>query len=198
IRMTRRIKRRWHSDLLYVEGQLIGDDLRQRGGVALARIETAGKHRDAAVGFQSDARRLALPAEQLRATADEHAVTQVRAAGFDRGRDADAEQAAALPALGLLAPELFVIDGGERLAQHLRIIAAVIGLAGGRVVGKLIRLDEVAKTDFRAIDLKLPGYCVDHSFYRKAHKGFADAAIGDHGAAVGHDRIAFIGNRAQA
>ena len=59
-------------------------------------------------------------------------------------------------------------------------------------------MDEVAKTDFRAIDLKLPGYCVDHSFYRKAHKGFADAAIGDHGAAVGHDRIAFIGNRAQA
>ena len=91
IRMTCRIKRRWHSDLLYVEGQLIGDDLRQRGGVALARIETAGKHRGAAVGFQSDARRLALPAEQLRATADEHAVTQVRAAGFDRGRDADAE-----------------------------------------------------------------------------------------------------------
>src|SRR5207237_9303072 len=91
VRMTRRIKRRWHSDLLHVEGQLIGNDLRQRGGVALARVETAGKNRGAAVGFQSDARRLALAAEQLRGTADEHAVAQVGAAGFDRGGDTDAE-----------------------------------------------------------------------------------------------------------
>src|SRR5512132_518924 len=101
IRMARRIKRRWHSDLLHVEGELVGDDLRQRGGVALARVEAAGKNRGATVGFQSDARRLALAAEQLRGTANEHAVTQVGAAGFDRGRDADAEQTAALPALGL-------------------------------------------------------------------------------------------------
>ena len=86
----------------------------------------------------------------------------------------------------------------ERLAQHLRIIAAVVGLARGRVVGKLIGLDEVAKTDFRAIDLERARHCVDHSFHGKAHERFADAAIGDHGAAIGHHRIAFVGNRAQA
>src|SRR5262245_5552587 len=108
VRMARRVKGRGHSDLLHVEGKLVGDDLRQRGGMALARVETAGKNRGAAVGFQSDPRRFALPAEQLRRTADEHAVAQVGAARLDRRGDADAKQAAALPALGLLAPKLFV------------------------------------------------------------------------------------------
>src|SRR5439155_26632512 len=109
------------------------------------------------------------------------------AAGLDRGGDTDAQQATALSAFGLLALELFVVDGAKRPAQHLRIVAAVVGLARGGIVRKLIRLDEVTKADFRAIDLQLPGYCVDHSFYRKAHERFADAAIGNHRAAVGDD-----------
>src|SRR5437899_12488087 len=84
IRMARRVERRRYSYLLHIQGQLIGDNLRQRCSVALTRIETAGKNRGAAVGFQSNARRLALAAEQLRGTTDEHAVTQVGAAGSAR------------------------------------------------------------------------------------------------------------------
>src|SRR5947209_20346925 len=102
--MTRRVKGRGYSDLLHVEGELVGDDLRQRGGVALARVEATGKNRGAAVGFQSDARRFALSAEQLRRTADERAVAPVGAAGLDGRCDADAEKPARPPAFGLPAP----------------------------------------------------------------------------------------------
>ena len=61
--MTRGIKRCRYSDLFHVERQLSGDNLRQRGGVPLARIQTASKNRRAPVSFHSDARRLALAAQ---------------------------------------------------------------------------------------------------------------------------------------
>src|SRR5262245_45252676 len=115
--MARGVKSSSDSDLPHIEGKLVGDDLRQRSGMALARVQTAGKNRGAAVGFQPDARRFALTTEQLGRAAHQHAVAQVGAAGFHSRRDADAEEPAALPVLGLLSLELLVVDGGKRLAQ---------------------------------------------------------------------------------
>src|SRR5262249_59292711 len=155
----------------------VGADLRGRGGVPLPRVEPASKNRRAAVGFQSDARGFALTAEQLGRTAHQHTVTQVGAAGFHSRCDADSEQPAALSTLGLLPLEPFVVDRSKRPTQHFRIIAAVIGLPRGRVVGKLVWLDKVTKPDFATIDLELPRDYVDHALYSEAHERLTDAAI---------------------
>src|SRR5262249_28051171 len=63
VRMTRGVEGRDDSDLSHIDVELVGDDLRERCGVTLAGAETAGKNRRAAVGFQSDARRLPLTTE---------------------------------------------------------------------------------------------------------------------------------------
>ena len=65
VRMARGIKGRGDSHLLEMETELVGDDLRQRGSMALARIETAGKDRRRAIGFHPHSRRFALPAQKL-------------------------------------------------------------------------------------------------------------------------------------
>src|SRR5215475_14335700 len=72
VRMTRGVESRDDSDLPHIDAELVGDDLRERRGVTLARVETASKNRGAAVGFQSDARGFALTAEQLGRRSEEH------------------------------------------------------------------------------------------------------------------------------
>src|SRR5262245_43830572 len=65
VRMARGVEGRRDSDLSHIEAELVGDDLRQCGGVTLARVQTTGKNRGTAVGFQADARGFALTTEQL-------------------------------------------------------------------------------------------------------------------------------------
>src|SRR5262249_56719623 len=80
-RMPRGVEGRDDSDLPHIDAELVGDDLRERRGVPLPRVETASKNRRAAVGFQSDARGFALTAEQLGRSAHQNTGTQVAAAG---------------------------------------------------------------------------------------------------------------------
>ncbi len=127
--------------------------------------------------------------------ADQHSITEIGSSRFDAHGDAKPEQAPLLPCLGLVFYQLFIIDEIERLAQELGVISAIIGLAGGCVVGKLVGLNKVSLADFQTVHLERVGDHVHHPLHGKAHEGFADAPIGHHRTAIGQHRVTFVGNR---
>jgi len=66
-----------------------------------------------------------------------------RADDLGEARDADAHQLPSLALLRLLAPQIGVADRVHGLVQGARIVAAVVLPAERRLVGELLRLDEV-------------------------------------------------------
>ena len=95
-------------------------------------------------------------------------------------RDADAHQLAALAFLELLLSELGVADLVHRLLQRPGVVAAVVFPAKHRLVGELVRGDEVLETELGRIHAELLRHDVDHPLDRVRRLGHPErAAIGD-------------------
>ena len=112
-----------------VEGhaELLVQHLRERRPVALPVVEGAGDDGHRAVRLEAD---LAL-------------LLRGRRGAFEEVADAPAAQLAARRALRLARGEAVPVRGAQRLLQHRREVAAVVGAAGRGPVGELLRLDVV-------------------------------------------------------
>ncbi len=75
---------------------------------------------------------------------------------------ADAHQLAAGSLLGLLAAQILVAGDLHRDGHRLRVLARVVGPAGGRLVGELLRRDEAAHPQVDRVGLHLQRERVDH------------------------------------
>src|SRR5262249_57217276 len=78
-------------------------------------------------------------------------------------RDADAHQLAPLPLLRLLAAELGVADGVHGLPEGGAVVAAVVLPPERRLVGELLRLDEVLHPELGGIDAEPMRHPVAHA-----------------------------------
>ena len=163
------------DDVVDRQPQLVGHDLGEGRLVALPLRLHADADDGRAGGVDADLGAV----EHL----DAEDVEGVRGAGADdlgERRDADPHQFAAGAFLGLLAQQILVADLVERLVQGGRVIAAVVLPAGRRLVGELLRLDEVLEAELGRVHLQLVGQDVDHALDH-VH-GFGDperAAVGD-------------------
>ncbi len=105
-----------------------------------------------------------------------------RAGADDLGEeaDADAHQLALRPLLGLLAAQARVVDRRHRLAHRGRVVAGVVLPAERRVVGELLRPDEVLEPELGRIDPELLRQHVDHALDQVGRLGHPErAAVGD-------------------
>jgi len=94
--------------------------------------------------------------------------------------DADAHQLAPGAPLGLLAAQLLVADQVHRLAQRGRVVATVVLPAQRRLIGKLVRLNEIPEAQFGRIHAQLLGQHVHHALDGVHGLGHAERT------AVGH------------
>ena len=163
------------DDVVDRQPELVGDDLGEGRLVPLA----LGLHADAddrrAGGVDADLGAV----EHL----DAEDVERVRGTGADdlgEGGDADPHQLAARALLLLLAQQVLVADLVQRLLQRGRVVAAVVLPAGRRLVGELLRLDEVLEAQLGRVDVQLVGQDVDHALDHVHRFGDAErAAVGD-------------------
>ena len=147
-RVAGAIKGHWDADLFDFQPKLIGDDLGQRSGMTLSGFQASGKNGCGSIGLYSDPRSLALAAQQLSGSADQHAVTEIRASRLDAHGDTKTQQTAFLPSLCLFLHQLLVVDQCQGLAKQFGIITAVVGLTGWGIVGELIGLDKISLANF--------------------------------------------------
>ncbi len=157
------------------EAELLGDDLGERGLVALALRLDADPGQHLAGRMDPDLARV----EHL----DAEDVEVVRRPGPDdlgEAADADAHELAAGALLELLLPEAVVVDHVEGLLERGRVVARVVLPAGRRLVRELLRLDEVLHAELRRVLADLVGEDVDDALDRVDRLGHAERA------AVGH------------
>ncbi len=190
--MAGAIKGHWDADLFEFQPKLIGDDLGQRSGMPLSGFQASGKNGYCSIGLYSDPRSLTLAAQQLSGSADQHAVTEIRASRLDTHGDTKAQQTTLHPSLCLFLHQLLVVDQCQGFTKQFGIITAVVGLTGRGIVGELIGLDKISLPNLYTIHLEGAGNHIHHPLDGKAHKGFTDAAIRYHWTAIGQHRITFV------
>ena len=167
--------------------ELVGDDLRDDGLVALParRIADGGPH--PAVGLDPHHGRFGR-ARRRPPSGDDLVGGEVGAGRLDRRRDADAEQSSATAALHLLAPALGIPEPRERGAQRGVVVAAVVLGAGRRAIGHLVDAHVIAKSKLGGIEAEAPRQQRHRALDGEAHERLADAAVGAGRALVGEDR----------
>lgn len=130
-----------------VEGnaELLAEDLRECGCVALTVIERPGDELHRAIGIEHDLAEL----------------DAGRCGHLQIGADGDATQLAGLLALLLALGKILVVGDFEGLVEDGLEVAAVIGDAGGRGERHLVLLDEVALPQGQPVDAHLVRGAVD-------------------------------------
>jgi hypothetical protein len=136
-----------HGDVGRLQAELVGDDLRQRGGGSLAVRRRAGDEQRPSGRIDPEDRAL------VRSEAREQHVA----------REPDAQEPAVRspgPLGGLLAPSLRVTGEGERSVERPRVVPAVVddrnlGGAGADVPGELVAPDEVSPADGGGVEPEL-------------------------------------------
>ena len=107
---------------------------------------------------------------------------------FGEHGDAEADQPAVRFAAFLPGPDRRKADRLDRLAQKLRIVAAVEMLVGDVVERHLVGTDQIRQPDLVGLLADLPRDRVDHQLHGVADVRPRDAAIGKLRAFVGDDR----------
>ena len=110
------------------------------------------------------------------------------AAGLDIAGEADATQLPAGLGFRLAGRHAGIVAGAEGGRKRRLVVAGVVHQGHGRLVGKLVRLDEVPAADFRGVDAQLPGGLVDDPLQQVGRLRTARAAVGVHGHGVGEHR----------
>src|SRR4029453_4376320 len=94
--------------------------------------------------------------------------------------DADAHQLPPRPLLRLLFAQTGIVDRGHRLAHRGDVIARVVFPAERRVIGELLRLDEVLQPELGGVDPELVRQHVDYPLDQVGRLGHPErAAVGD-------------------
>ena len=173
-------------DHLFRAAEHLGDDLAEGGLMALAVAVRAGHHHDAAGRVDADRGALeeARPGAEL---TDE--VRRRDAASLDIAVEAKPAELAARRAFRLAGGEAFDVGDLDQLVHRAVIIAGVIGHRDRRLIGELVRPDEVAPADLDRVDPHLPRRLVDDPLQLERGLRPARAAIGVHGNRVGEDRL---------
>src|SRR6266700_4335757 len=175
-----------HGDVLGLDAELPGDDLREGGLVALALALDAELEDRLAGGVHAQLRRVehAQPGDVvLRAVAG--------ADHLSEAGDADPHQLATGAALGLLAAQLLVAELLQRQVQRAAVVAGVVDPADRGVVGELLWLDEVVAPEVGRVDAQLGGGLLHQPLDQETRLGDPErAAIGDPaGGLVGVDAV---------
>ena len=162
-------------DVLGRDAELLGQDLSVGGLVPLALRLGAEASDGLAGGVDPD-----LAAVEHLEAQDVEVLGRAGAHDLGEARDADAHQLSSLTLLGLLAPQIGVADRVHGLAQGACVVAAVVLPAERRLVGELLRLDEVLHAELGGIHAELVGHDVHHALDRVHGLGHAEgAAVGD-------------------
>ena len=162
-----------HDDLVEGDAEVVGDDLGEGRLVALAVGGRACERGD----------------RPARLHAHGGALERAEAAHLDVASHADPEEPAvpAGPPRLLLGPEAGVARDVERLPERPVVLARVVGLAGGSLVGEGVGGDEVLPTDLFRREPELGGHEVDQPLEVIAGLRAAGAAVGGHRGRVGED-----------
>ena len=170
------------ADTRRLQAELVGDQLRERRGEALA----VGRGTDP--GFD-EARRVHRHLDPLVARRDVHAARGERRSAVPGAlvehREADAEIAAPNSGGPLALAEGGDVDALHRQLQGLTIRALVVGLAGRGAVRK--RLHEITPPDLHRVEAKARGGAIHQPLHGERDRRPADAAIGRHRAGVGRN-----------
>ena len=136
-----------HVDVLGLQAELLGDDLRERRLVALAlRLDAQLQH---GLAGRVDAELGAV----VHAQAGDLVLGAVAGADdLGERREADADQPALRTGLGLLAAKVGVPELLEREVHGRLVVARVVLEPGRRLVRELLRLDEVLPPEVRRVD----------------------------------------------
>ena len=162
-------------DVLRIEPQLLGDDLRPGRFVPLALRLGARAHDAGAGRMDAD-----LGAVEHLDAEDVEVLRRPGAHHFGERREADAHQLAARALLRLLLQQRRVADLLERDVERLVIVAAVVGEPQRRRIRELILPDEVLLAQLHGIHAQLVGQDVHAALDRVARFRDAErAAIGD-------------------
>ena len=162
-------------DVLGRDAELLGDYLGERRLVPLAL--RLGADADDRFAGRMHAQ---VGAVVHREPEDVHVLARPGADALGEERHADAHQLAAHALLRLLAAQILVAGDVHRDPHRLRVVARVVGPAGGRLVRELLGPDEAAHPQFDRVDLQLQCERVDHSLDEVHSLGDAErAAIRD-------------------
>jgi hypothetical protein len=94
--------------------------------------------------------------------------------------EADPDQPALLERLGLLLAELVVAELAQRELERLGVVARVVDETRRRLVGELLRLDEVLPPQLGRVDAELVRRVLDEALDQVRRLGDAErAAVGD-------------------
>ena len=177
-----------YRDVLERYAQLVGDDLREGGFVALAVTVGAGNHGDRAGNVHAHFAHL----EQPHASAKgECHLRRREAARFDVAGKADAALLALLFRSRLAGPKAGVVGVRQRFVQAGFVISNVVSECHRRFVGKVARLNEVAAADVGGIHVQFPRRRFHQAFDNVGGLGAASASVGVHRRGVGEEREHF-------
>ena len=149
------------------------EDLRECRGMALAVIERPGDEGHGAVRLEADAAHFLVG----------------RRGDFEIAADRDAAQPAAFLALPPSPGKTFPVGKVERVLEHRREIAGVVGLVGCRRERNFSRPDVVAPAQFQPIDTGFARRGVDQPLHEIIAFGTPGAAIGADIAGVGEGAL---------
>ena len=175
-------------NLRHRHAELIGDQLREGGFMALAMAMRAGQHRHAAGWVHADGANLIKPRAGAKA-ADNGGGRD--AAGFQIGGTANTAQLAALGGFRTTRREAGPIRRSQSLFQGRVVIAAVILQRDRRLIGELIGLDEVPPTEFHPVNPGLLRRHIHQAFQQEGRFRPASAAIGIHRHGIGENGLHF-------
>ena len=173
-------------DVLERHAELVDDELRKGRLVPLAVAVGAGHHlADAGMG---EADLGALPKTDASAERADHGRRR-DAAGLDVAGEADAAELALGLRSGTATGKVGVVRKLQRLVEMGLVVAGVVGERHRRVVGELVRLDEVLTAQLRRIPAELLGRRFDDGLEQIGRLGPTSAAIGVDRCGIGVHRI---------
>ena len=149
-------------DAVERHAELLGEDLREGRGVALAVVERAGDDGDSAVVVEADAAHFG----------------GAGGGGLDVAADAETAQSAGFLALALALLESGDIGLFHRVIEQAGEVAGIVDQAGRRRERNILGADEIAASQFEAVDAEFGRRIIHHAFHVVGAFGAPGAAIG--------------------
>ena len=174
-----------HRDLRHLEAEVVGDELRDQCVLALAFEREADTHSHVAQHVEGNGRAFRLSDPRH---AHDRVGVRVHHTGLDDRNDPDPHRPSPLAGLLLLFAQLVIAGERKRLVEHDFVLSAVVFVAAGDRVGKLIRGDEVLAAELCGVDAELARRHVDETFEHEEVRRRPHAAVGMRGNLVGGDQ----------
>ena len=186
-----RIELGQHVDVLRVEAQLRGNDLRRHGGVPLTVRRAVQVHADrSARVYRDGGRRVAsgfrFGAAALLCRLRQADIGHVRAGGLDAERETDAEQFAALARFLAPLQQRRIVGEPQRLVETALVVSRVQHRARRAGIGELVLAHQVAAPDLGHVDVEAARRHLHDALEGEVELRPAEAAIEARRHAIGH------------